>query len=114
MARAALLGLGPSLACLLPALAFADAAVSEPPAYRPLVEQALAEMKLGHFDEAHTQFLEAHRMFPSARTLRGLGFVAFEQRHYVEAVALLEQALASTTKPLDGALRTERGAGARR
>lgn len=79
----------------------------EPAAYRATIELALSELGAGNLDEARTHFLAAHELFPNARTFRGLGFVAFEQRHYVEAVPLLAQSLASDVRPLEGRLREE-------
>jgi hypothetical protein len=52
-------------------------------------------------------FEEAHRLYPNARTLRGLGMTAFELRSYRESVSFLKSALESEVKPLDGNLRIE-------
>lgn len=73
--------------------------------YRALVKTAIAEMELGNYPEAHSLFLRAHRMAPSARTLRGLGLTLFEMRRYVEAERQLAAALASEDKPLAGQVR---------
>jgi len=75
-------------------------AASESAEYTKSVEAALEEYRLGHYEEARSLFERAHSLEPSARTLRGLGMVEFELRHYVQALALLEQSRASTTKPL--------------
>ena len=83
----------------------ATEANEEPPEYRATVGNALAEHEAGHFEEARTLMLQAHAMFPNARTLRGLGMVAFELRSYAESVRWLEQALASPVRPLEGELR---------
>jgi tetratricopeptide (TPR) repeat protein len=73
---------------------------SENPDYKRAVEDALKEYGLGHFEEARSLFRRAHGIYPNARTLRGLGMVEFELRHYVRASQLLEESLASTQKPL--------------
>ncbi|HVZ35900.1 MAG TPA: tetratricopeptide repeat protein [Polyangiaceae bacterium] len=79
----------------------------EPPGYREIVREALSEYQAKNFPEARALFEEAHRLYPNARTLRGLGMTSFELRQYVESVDFLEQALASTVKPLEGPLRAE-------
>jgi hypothetical protein len=80
---------------------------AEPAEYRPTIERALDEYQLGNFQEARDQFSRAHALFPNARTLRGLGFTAFELRNYVDAVQSLKGALASQVRPLTGKLRTK-------
>lgn len=72
----------------------------ESAAYIESVEGALEEYRVGHYDEARSLFERAHELEPSARTLRGLGMVEFELRHYVRAVELIERSLASPVKPL--------------
>lgn len=79
----------------------------EPPEYRELVEQALAEYAAKNYDEASTLFERAHGLFPNARTLRGMGMAAFELRQYDQSVRHLEAALAADVRPLEGALRQE-------
>jgi tetratricopeptide (TPR) repeat protein len=68
--------------------------------YKQAVDAALEEYRLQHFEEARSLFERAHAIDPNARTLRGLGMVEFERRHYVGAAELLEAALASKKKPL--------------
>jgi tetratricopeptide (TPR) repeat protein len=80
---------------------------AEPAAYRGVVREALAEYTAKNFPEARALFAEAHRLYPNARTLRGLGMTAFELRSYRESIAYLNEALASSVKPLDAALRAE-------
>lgn len=75
--------------------------------YESLVESALREYRAHRFPEARSLFTQAHAVSPNARTLRGLGMVEFELRHYVESERLLERALAETVRPLSGALREE-------
>ncbi|HEX6242186.1 MAG TPA: PEGA domain-containing protein [Polyangiales bacterium] len=80
----------------------------QPPAgYAEAVTQALTELEANNYPEAREEFRRAHAIFPNARTLRGLGMVEFELRNYVQSVQLLEEALASPVKPLDGSLRTD-------
>ena len=98
-----------SLMVLLLALATGRAAAdaSEPPGYRSAINEALAEYKASHFEEARALFAEAHAIYPNARTLRGLGMTAYELRRYRESIEYLEEALSSPVKPLDGRLRSE-------
>lgn len=93
------------LAALLSVLV-ARGAHAEEADYQRTVDAALEEYKLGHFEEARGLFQHAHELEPSARTLRGLGMVEFELRHYVTAIALLEQARSSQVKPLTPEQRT--------
>jgi tetratricopeptide (TPR) repeat protein len=73
---------------------------TESPEYKQAVDAALEEYRLQHFEEARSLFERAHAIDPNARTLRGLGMVEFERRHYVSAAELLGQALKSDRKPL--------------
>jgi tetratricopeptide (TPR) repeat protein len=75
--------------------------------YTQRVNEALAEFEMNHFEEAREQFKRAHELYPNARTLRGLGMVEFELRHYQISIRFLEQALESTVKPLSDSLRAE-------
>jgi hypothetical protein len=79
----------------------------EPPGYRDAINRALEEVELQNFEEAREQFVRAHALWPSARTLRGLGVTSFELRRYVEAVEFLQQALDSSVKVLEGNVRRE-------
>jgi hypothetical protein len=85
----------------------AAAEKAEPTEYRALIRQGLEEYDAQNFAEARALFLRAHELSPNARTLRGLGMVEFELRNYVDSIARLEQALASSVRPLDGDLRRE-------
>jgi tetratricopeptide (TPR) repeat protein len=78
----------------------ASADAAESAEYKQAVDAALEEYRLQHFEEARSLFERAHAIDPNARTLRGLGMVEFERRHYVRAAELLEAALASKKKPL--------------
>jgi hypothetical protein len=68
--------------------------------YESLIDEAVHEFQLGNFIEARTLFEHAHAQRPNARTLRGLGFCAFELKHYTQAVLELETALADSRLPL--------------
>jgi hypothetical protein len=75
--------------------------------YRRLVQQALDEFQRGNWDEAAGLFAQAHKLSPSARTLRGMGLAAFEGRRYVDALRDLRAALESTVNPLTAEQRAE-------
>lgn len=75
--------------------------------YQEAIREGVREFDLAHFNEAREMFRRAHLLEPNARTLRALGWVEFELRNYGEAATLLEQALASTVKPLDDTQRAE-------
>lgn len=79
-------------------------ATEDPPAYKQLIRQAIDQYELDNFTEAKALFTEAHRIFPSARTLRGLGVCANALRDYVGAIQYLESALANRVRPLDPAM----------
>lgn len=75
--------------------------------YLGLVQQAIQQCDLGNFLEAQVLFEQAHRVFPNARTLRGLGLVAYALRDYVVAVQHLDAALTNPVRPLDAAMSTQ-------
>ncbi len=85
----------------------APSTLGEPPDYAALVDAAIREHELSHYQEARELLLKAHALFPNARTLRGLGKVEYELRNYGQAVNHLERALASPVRPLDPRLRME-------
>jgi hypothetical protein len=85
---------------------YADAA-EVPAGYTQLIDEAVKEAAQAHFAEARALFAQAHALYPNARTLRGLGIMAYEQRSYVESISFYEQALASKVRPLDEALRAD-------
>lgn len=102
----------PALRLLL--LALAAAATAQAAAqddaearYRALVGEAITEYEARDFPAARALFLRAHALSGNARTLRGLGMVAFELRDYTESVERLEQALGARERPLEGALRAD-------
>jgi tetratricopeptide (TPR) repeat protein len=83
----------------------ARAADRDTPEYQDAVNLGLAEFEERNFLEARVHFARAHSLNPSARTLRALGMVQFELKDYVQSVALLQDALRSTERALDGSLR---------
>lgn len=76
------------------------------PHYRELIRDALEEYELGNWAEAKLFFADAHAIYPNARTLRGLGLVAYAMRDYVQASDWLARALESTEQPLTGEMRS--------
>jgi hypothetical protein len=80
---------------------------SEDAEYRSVVEEALAEFNRGNWEEAAALFERAHRLNPSARTLRGMGLTAYEARRYVDAIRHLSDALVETRRPLTPQQREE-------
>ncbi|HKP59881.1 MAG TPA: tetratricopeptide repeat protein [Polyangiales bacterium] len=80
---------------------------SEDAEYRQVVEEALAEFNRGNWEEAAALFERAHRINPSARTLRGMGLTAYEARRYVDAIKHLSEALTETRRPLTPQQREE-------
>jgi hypothetical protein len=79
----------------------------EPAGYVDAINEAVIEFKAGRHAEAREMFLKAHAIDPNGRTFRGLGIVEYELRNYVASARMLEQALASTRKPLTGTLRAQ-------
>lgn len=105
-----------ALLCALPAAAGAQAVTppapaaaatdtAEPPGYRESIQDAIAEYDAGRYAEARALFTRAHALAPSARTLRGLGMTEFELRNYVVSARMLEEALVSPVRALEGELR---------
>jgi hypothetical protein len=78
--------------------------------YSKMVASAIAEYDAGRLVEARALFMRAHQLQPSARTLRGLGLVEFDLRHYAEATRLLSLALEDTRVPLTDQLKKETAA----
>jgi tetratricopeptide (TPR) repeat protein len=76
-------------------------------ALRALLERGVAEYAAGRWDEARALFEQAHRLAPTARTARGIGMAAFNQRDYAAAVTFLALALSSTEQPLTDAQRAQ-------
>lgn len=78
-----------------------------PPAYESTIEAGVTEFSAGRFDEARALFLQAHSIFPNARTLRGIGMTSCELRDYPEAVRTLRLALAESRRALTPEQRTQ-------
>jgi tetratricopeptide (TPR) repeat protein len=107
LSRSRLWGLSLLMAMWVVSSAQAQSKGKPPPGYAEAVAQALSELEAANYPEALEEFRRAHAIFPNARTLRGLGMVEFELRHYAESCRLLEDALTSKVKPLDGRQRSE-------
>ena len=75
--------------------------------YRELVRRALAAFDAKNWREAQLLFSSAHSLQPSARTLRGMGMVAFEMGEYVEAHQMLRAAVDDPRRPLGDELRAD-------
>lgn len=84
-----------------------DNGVDAPDGYQEQIRRGVQEWDLGAYAEARRHFLEAHRIYPNARTLRALGSAEFELRSYPEAISYLEQSLTSTQRPLGAEMRQE-------
>jgi len=78
-----------------------------PPGYADKADLAMEELQHGNFEEARSRFLEAHAIYPNARSLRALGKVEYELKRYLAAIQYLEQALASDVRPLTAQLRQD-------
>ncbi len=101
-------GLMLALACLFgmsPRARAEDA--PEKASYERLLREATNEFDAGAYSEAHALLARAHKLRPTARTLRGLGMASFELRHYLQAIDELDQALTETRRPLTAAQRKE-------
>jgi hypothetical protein len=75
--------------------------------YKKTIDEALKEYELGHWDEAAALFGRAHELNPNARTLRGMGLAAFENRKYTLALTQLQSALTDTRNPLSASQREQ-------
>jgi hypothetical protein len=94
------------IALLLAALGYVPARADDPE-YTRVLDEAVSEFGQSHFTEARALFERAHALQPTARTLRGLGMVEFELRHYVQSLRFLRQALADARRPLTDDLRAK-------
>ena len=68
--------------------------------YEVALSEALEAHARGDYGQARIFMERAHSLDPSARTLRGLGIVAFAQGRHPEAIRFLDASLASHVKPL--------------
>jgi tetratricopeptide (TPR) repeat protein len=94
--------------CALPDAAHAAPPVAaNPPGYDAAIDEALAAFDRGQFSESRELFLRAHKIFPSARTLRAMGKTEYELKRFDEAAAHLSLALESTVRPLTDQQRRE-------
>ncbi|MFT3923636.1 MAG: tetratricopeptide repeat protein [Myxococcales bacterium] len=93
----------------LPAAASLSEPARPPPSpsadYEAALSEALEAHARGDYGQARIFMERAHDLEPSARTLRGLGIVAFAQGRHLDAIRYLEAALASPDKPLTAELR---------
>lgn len=78
----------------------AAAAEAPPKGYRQTVRNALIEVREKNWLEAKALFERAHAMYPNARTLRGLGIVAFSARDYLDAIGYLTAAIEHPVRPM--------------
>jgi hypothetical protein len=76
-------------------------------AYRKAIKDGVAEYDLRHFEEALGYFRRAHKIYPNARTYRGIGMASFELRDYVTAFRNLWAALHDQRKALSDEQRKE-------
>jgi tetratricopeptide (TPR) repeat protein len=106
-------------ACLLTMLLFvgvsslcdvARAQAGDPSGYDTAIDQALAAFDRGDFATARELFLRAHKILPSARTLRALGKAEYELKRYDEAATHLALALDSDVRRLTDEQRSETSA----
>jgi hypothetical protein len=93
--------------CAASAQSTAPSPVQAGTSYRELIRKAVQEYELGNWAEAKLFFTDAHALNPNARTMRGLGLVAYALRNYVEAQTWFQQALDSHVEPLPDKLRIE-------
>jgi hypothetical protein len=84
-----------------------DPPVVAPPGYDEASGKGVRAFSVGRYMEARGHFQDAHRIWPTARSLRALGHCEYELRNYVVAIDLLERALASPERPLDAVQRAE-------
>jgi hypothetical protein len=77
------------------------------PEYEQLIQRALAESAEGRWEEARVLFRRAHEAFPNARTLRGIGMVAYQLRDYTDAIHHLRLALTDERRPLSEEQRSQ-------
>ncbi len=88
-------------------MAAAQATKNSDEEYQSLIKQGVAEFGAANWEEARLLFGRSHEINPNARTLRGLGKVEFELRHYVASTRLLESALQERRNPLTEEQRQE-------
>lgn len=109
LSGALLLGLAPRRghAQALESATSAEPQADVPEAYLRAAKLGHDEYELRNYAEARARFLEAHQIFPNARSLRALGAVEYDLKNYAASIEYLQSALASDVRPLAGPLRTE-------
>jgi hypothetical protein len=85
----------------------ASAQSSDPADYTQTIQQAVEAFQVRDFDRARQLFQTAHKLSPSARTLRGMGLTDFESGRYALAISELEAALSESRKALEPQQRVE-------
>lgn len=87
----------------------AEPASNEAPAasFEELIAAGVQEYERHDWTAAQFHFEQAHRLRPSARTLRALGLTAQQQHRNAEAATLFARALRSQELPLSGSMREE-------
>jgi hypothetical protein len=75
--------------------------------YAKLVSDAITAFDAGKYRESRELLARAHQLQPNARTLRGMGFAAFESGRYSLALLDLDGALAETRQPMSAGQRKE-------
>jgi hypothetical protein len=96
--------LAAAIAWLVLATAHAQAPASTA-GFDEAISTSLSAHARGDYATARAYMERAHSLEPSARTLRGLGIIAFSEQRYASAVRFFDAALASSTKPLSAELR---------
>ena len=76
-------------------------------AYERLILTALSAYERGQWAKALSEFEQAHRLKPSARTWRTIGMSAYNLGDFPRSIAALEQALSDARRPLDAEHRTQ-------
>jgi tetratricopeptide (TPR) repeat protein len=107
MRSRAVLWLSGAFAWLALTLGVAPIANAQLDDYDKVVAEAVREFDAGNYLEARALFERAHAQKPTARTWRALGFCAFDLKHYVQATAELQAALADAHYPLSPEQREE-------
>jgi hypothetical protein len=90
-----------------PESAAVSAALPGPPGYDDAVTRGFDAFEARRYHAALAGFLDAHALYPNARTLRALGKTELELSHYVASLAYLEGALRSEERPLPPELRAD-------
>lgn len=80
-----------------------------PPGYLAALQRGDDALARGDLEAALAAYRSAHALLPTARTLHGLGRVAFKSERYAESARQLEAALASEVQPLTAPMREEAG-----